>query len=131
MIPGKKQLARWARGVQRNLVVLYLAVRDPRFSWYIRALALLVISYALSPVDLIPDVIPVLGLLDDIIIVPLGIVLVLRLMPPPLLQDVRQKADAVVVTMKRSLAGALLVVALWAMLLAGVLWLVVSRIFAG
>ena len=128
---GKQQIFRWARSLRRNLVLLYLAVRDPRISWYIRALALLVISYALSPVDLIPDFIPVLGLLDDIIIVPLGILLVLRLIPPPLLQDLQQKADAVVVAMKRSLAGALMVIGLWVVLAAGILWLAISRISGG
>src|SRR5438128_1859442 len=71
---------------------LYLAARDPRTPWYARALALAVVAYAFSPIDLIPDPIPLLGYLDDLIIVPAGIALTLRLIPPEVLADARARA---------------------------------------
>ncbi len=72
----------------------YLAARDPRTPWYVKALALAVAGYALSPIDLIPDFIPVLGYLDDVIIVPIGIALVIRLVPPDVMADARRQAAA-------------------------------------
>jgi len=81
-----------ARGLKREVLVLWLAARDPRTPWYAKALALLVAGYALSPIDLIPDFIPVLGYLDDVILVPLGIWLTLRLLPAPLVRELRAVA---------------------------------------
>ncbi|QYY24832.1 YkvA family protein [Diaphorobacter sp. MNS-0] len=75
----------WARALKRDVLVVYLAARDPRNPWALRLLALAVAAYALSPIDLVPDFIPVLGYLDDLLIVPLGLALVLRLLPPPVL----------------------------------------------
>jgi len=74
------RLRRWARSVKRDVVALYLASRDPRVPWY-PALAIFVAGCALSPIDLIPDFIPLLGYLDDVLIVPLGILLVVRHVP--------------------------------------------------
>ena len=76
----------WARRLKRDLVALSLAARDPRTLWLAKALALAVIAYALSPIDLIPDFIPVLGYLDDLILVPLGLLAVARLIPPQVLE---------------------------------------------
>src|SRR5215471_19208344 len=76
------RLRGWAALIKRDVHALYLAARDPRVPWYAKALAAVVAGYALSPIDLIPDFIPVLGYLDDVILVPLGIVLVVRLIPP-------------------------------------------------
>jgi len=87
------QLRDWARRIKRDLVVLYLAVRDPRVPWYVKLLAGVVIAYALSPIDLIPDFIPVLGYLDDLVLVPLGLLLVIRLMPPGLIEQYRGEAE--------------------------------------
>lgn len=78
------QLKEWARDVKRDVHALYLAARDPRVPWVAKATAALVAAYALSPIDLIPDFIPVLGYLDDIVIVPLGIMAV-SLVPPKLM----------------------------------------------
>ena len=74
----------WARLIKRDVIALWIAARDPRVPWYAKALAMAVAAYALSPIDLIPDFIPVLGYLDDLVIVPLGILLVVRLVPAPL-----------------------------------------------
>src|SRR3546814_19345602 len=75
------RLRHWARTIRRDVVALYLAARDPRVPWYAKALAACVAAYALSPIDLIPDFIPVLGYLDDVILVPLGILLAVRHVP--------------------------------------------------
>ena len=85
---------RWAHIIKRDAHALYLAARDPRVPWYVKALAIVVAAYALSPIDLIPDFIPVLGYLDDLLIVPAGIVLVVRLTPPDILAEHRELATA-------------------------------------
>lgn len=84
----------WARTIKRDAHALYLAARDPRVPWYAKALALAVAAYAVSPIDLIPDFIPVIGYLDDLIIVPLGIALVIRLVPPEIMAEHRELAAA-------------------------------------
>lgn len=83
-------LRKWARTIKRDVHALYLCSRDPRVPWYAKALAIAVAGYALSPIDLIPDFIPVLGYLDDVIILPLGILLAVRLIPPDVLSDKRE-----------------------------------------
>ena len=83
----------WPRGMKRDVVAIYLAARDPRVPWYAKLVALSVAAYALSPIDLIPDFIPVIGYLDDLVIVPLGIALVRRLIPPALLEEHRRAAQ--------------------------------------
>ena len=91
------RLERWkeqARAVKRESYALYFACRDPRVPWYAKALAAVVVAYAFSPIDLIPDFIPVLGYLDDLLIVPLGIMLVIRLIPPEIMAEHRALATA-------------------------------------
>jgi uncharacterized membrane protein YkvA (DUF1232 family) len=85
---------RWARTIKRDAHALYLASRDPRVPWYAKAIAIAVAAYAASPMDLIPDFIPVIGYLDDLIIVPLGIALVIRLIPPEIMAEHRALATA-------------------------------------
>lgn len=87
------KLKTWARAIKRDVLALYLAARDPRIPWYAKVLALLVAGYAMSPIDLIPDFIPVLGYLDDVIIVPLGILLVVALVPAAVMAELRAKAE--------------------------------------
>src|SRR3979411_3442108 len=82
----------WAQRLKRDSHAIYLASRDARVPWYAKALALAVAAYALSPIDLIPDFIPVLGYLDDLIIVPLGILLVIKLIPADLMAEFRAEA---------------------------------------
>jgi uncharacterized membrane protein YkvA (DUF1232 family) len=84
----------WARVIKRDAHALYLAARDPRVPWYAKALAIAVAAYALSPIDLIPDFIPVLGYLDDLLIVPTGIALAVRLIPPDVMAEHRERATA-------------------------------------
>lgn len=85
-------LRQWAKTIKRDVTALWLAAHDPRTPWLAKLLALLVAAYALSPIDLIPDFIPVLGYLDDVILVPLGLLLVIRLIPPELMEEFRAAA---------------------------------------
>lgn len=94
---------------------VWLAARDPRTPWHVRLIALLIAAYALSPIDLIPDFIPVLGLVDDALIVPAGIWLIARLLPPGLFDEHRKEAAAAA-ERPASKAGLLIVVAIWAAL---------------
>jgi uncharacterized membrane protein YkvA (DUF1232 family) len=117
------RLKRWAKALKRDVVALWLAARDPRTPALAKVVAGMTAAYALSPIDLIPDFIPVLGYLDDLLIVPAGIWLALRLIPPPLMAELREAALAS--ERPRSLAGAVVVVLLWlgAVALFGWLWL--------
>jgi uncharacterized membrane protein YkvA (DUF1232 family) len=82
----------WAKTLKRDIVALWIAARDPRVPIYAKLVASAVAAYALSPIDLIPDFVPVLGYLDDLLIVPLGIMLAIRLMPAPLMAEFRAEA---------------------------------------
>jgi uncharacterized membrane protein YkvA (DUF1232 family) len=84
----------WARGLNRDGHAIYLASRDPRVPWHAKVLAIAVAAYALSPIDLIPDFIPIVGYLDDLVIVPLGIWLVVSLIPDEAMVECCTKADA-------------------------------------
>lgn len=86
------RLKAFAKHLKAELFALSIAARDPRTPWYARALALLILTYALSPIDLIPDFIPVLGQLDDLILVPAGLWLALRLIPPEVMSSARREA---------------------------------------
>jgi uncharacterized membrane protein YkvA (DUF1232 family) len=106
------RLKTWARGIKRDVVTVYFAARDPQAPLGVRILAGIVAAYALSPIDLIPDFIPVLGYLDDLLIVPLGLLLVMRLMPEEVLCNARAKADALLAN-PRSLWAAACFVLIW------------------
>jgi uncharacterized membrane protein YkvA (DUF1232 family) len=86
-------LREWARALKRETLALYFAARDPRTPWSAKLLAGFVVAYALSPIDLIPDFIPVLGYLDDLVLLPAGIWLALRFVPPQVLAEARRRAD--------------------------------------
>ena len=102
----------WARLIKRDVLALWIAARDPRVPWIAKALATAVAAYALSPIDLIPDFVPVLGYLDDLVIVPLGILLVVSLIPPGLMAEFRAQA-AVLAVRPRSITAAIVIVLLW------------------
>jgi uncharacterized membrane protein YkvA (DUF1232 family) len=108
----------WARLIKRDVIALWIAARDPRVPWFAKALAMAVAAYALSPIDLIPDFVPVLGYLDDLVIVPLGILLVVALIPAALMAEFRGRAVALAAR-PRSTAAAAIIVLIW--IAAGVL----------
>jgi len=116
------KLKEWARAIKRDVHTVYLAARDPRVPWYAKALALCVAAYALSPIDLIPDFIPVLGYLDDLIIVPLGILAVVQLIPPEIMAEHRAPAGT---ASQRpiSRSGAVVIVLIWIASIAIIAWL--------
>lgn len=102
----------WAHRIKRDVVTVYFAARNPETPHLVRLLALAVAAYALSPIDLIPDFIPVLGYLDDLLIVPIGLIVVLRLLPPHILALSREQA-ATTLERPRSVIAAVLIVAVW------------------
>jgi uncharacterized membrane protein YkvA (DUF1232 family) len=120
-----KRLKEWARAIKLDVVALWLAARDPGVKWLVKAAAAAVAAYALSPIDLIPDFIPILGYLDDLLIVPLGIMLVVRLIPHLIMADLRAKAGEQ--GKLTSMAGLVAVLTVWSVAIAVVAWLVWTR----
>lgn len=116
------RLKEWARRLRLDSHALYLSARDPRTPWYAKALAAAVAAYALSPIDLIPDFIPVLGQLDDLLIVPAGLWLAVRLIPPAVLTEHRAAAAAAL-DRPVSRIAALAIVALWIAAIALTAWI--------
>jgi uncharacterized membrane protein YkvA (DUF1232 family) len=106
------KLKQWARALKRDAYAVYFAARDPRVPWHAKAVGIAVAAYALSPIDLIPDFIPVLGYLDELIILPLGIALAVKLIPPELMAEHRARAEAAQ-DRPVSFAAAVAIVLLW------------------
>jgi len=123
-----------ARNLKRDVVAMALALRDPRVPWYAKLVGACVVAYALSPIDLIPDFVPVLGLLDDLVLVPLGLLLVLRLIPADILAEHRIAAFAIV-ERPVSRAGAVAVIVVWVLATALVVswagWAFGVKLFGG
>jgi len=115
----------WARLIKRDVVALWIAAQDRRTPVLAKLVAGAVAAYALSPIDLIPDFIPILGYLDDLVIVPLGILLAVRLVPPSLMQEFRDQASARERPVSR--AGQIAIISLWLLALALVAWLLWRR----
>ena len=116
-----QRLKIWAAALKREVMTLWFACRDPRTPWYARVLTMLIVTYALSPIDLIPDFIPVLGYLDELILLPAGIYLVLKLVPAEALADARARAQAWVDSRKpkpRNWIAAAVIMLVWV----AVLW---------
>jgi uncharacterized membrane protein YkvA (DUF1232 family) len=111
-----------ARPLKSEVHAVYLAARDPRTPWYAKALAVCVAGYALSPIDLIPDFVPVLGYLDDVVIVPLGILAVVKLIPPAVMVESRAAA-ALAAEKPASRTAAVVIVLIWAASIALTGWL--------
>jgi uncharacterized membrane protein YkvA (DUF1232 family) len=117
------RLREWARGIKRDVHALYLAARDPRVPWIAKIAAMAVAAYALSPIDLIPDFIPVVGYLDDVIIVPAGILLAVKLIPPELMREFRAAATSAAGERALGKRGAAAIVLLWiASAFAAIIW---------
>ncbi len=112
-----KPLRQHLRDLQSETYAVYLACRDPRVPWYARALGIAVLAYFLSPIDLIPDPIPVIGYLDDLIIVPVGIFLFLKMIPPAVMAECRQKAQGAILEGKANWYAAAVIVGIWLFLL--------------
>ena len=121
-MPASARLREWARSIKIDAHAVYLAARDPRVPWYAKVVAVCIAAYALSPIDLIPDFIPVLGYLDELIILPLGIMLVVYLVPREIMAEHRITASMAQMQ-PRSAAGAIFIVALWIAFTAFAGWL--------
>jgi len=113
-------LKRWARAIKRDTLATYFAVQDERTPWFAKAVGVVVVAYALSPIDLIPDFIPVLGYLDDVILVPAGLWLVIHLVPRAVMEECRTRAEASSARPQSRLAGPVIVL----------IWLVVAALGA-
>lgn len=115
----------WARHLKKETHALYHAYRDPRVPWYAKLLAIFVVAHTLSPIDLIPDFIPVLGYLDDLIITPLGLALLLKMIPEEVMVEARRKAQISMDAKDPSRLGLIIVLAVWVLaVLLVVLWIV-------
>jgi uncharacterized membrane protein YkvA (DUF1232 family) len=118
----KARLERLAKLAKRDGIALYLATRDPRVAWWVKAFAVLVAAYVLSPIDLIPDFIPVLGFLDELILLPLAVGLIVRAIDPAVMEELRAKAGRIA-ERPQSRLGAVLILCIWALLIGLVAWL--------
>jgi uncharacterized membrane protein YkvA (DUF1232 family) len=118
------KLKAWAKRIKRQLFMLYFAYKDVRVTWYAKLFAACVVAYAFSPIDLIPDFIPILGYLDDVILVPLGIMAALKMIPKAVLSDCEAKAEELMTKGKPKnwVVGSLILV-IWGAFL---LWLTVK-----
>ena len=116
------RLKSWAHALKRDVIALWLAARDPRVRWYAKALSVAVAAYALSPIDLIPDFIPVLGYFDDLLIVPLGVWATIKLIPEPIMADLRAKALGQ--RKPTSIGGLVAIVFIWLAAIALTIWFV-------
>jgi len=114
LVAGWKQRA---RQLKTDAYALYLACRDPRVPWYVKLLAGCVVAYAFSPIDLIPDFVPVLGYLDDLVLVPLGVALVIKLIPVSIMEECRIEAK-VAIDRPTNWAAAVVVIAMWLLIAA-------------
>ena len=122
---------RHARHLRLEAYALYLACRDPRVPWYTRAFAACVVGYAFSPIDIIPDPIPVLGYLDDLALVPLGVLAARRMIPKPVLDECRERAKAVMQQDKPvNRVSAPIIVLLWILAIGAVIWFLARKLAA-
>lgn len=113
-VPFLEELKQRARLLKAETYSLYLAARDPRTPWYAKLLVAGIVAYALSPIDLIPDFIPVLGYLDDLVLIPLGIILALKLIPPQIMAECRTRAQATIRNGKpASRVAAAVIIVIW------------------
>ena len=107
-------LKQWAKRLKTETYALYLAYKDPRVPWYAKTFTACVVGYAFSPIDLIPDPIPILGYLDDLVLIPVGIWLALRMIPAPVMAECREKARAIIKQGKPvNRVAAAVIIAIW------------------
>lgn len=122
-----EQCKQWARAIKRDTFALALACRDQRVPWYAKATAACVVAYAFSPIDLIPDFIPILGYVDDLLLVPLGIIFVVRMIPPEVMQDLREQAQSLSQNKPKNWIGGAFIISIWLLLGAWILWYFARR----
>jgi uncharacterized membrane protein YkvA (DUF1232 family) len=115
-----------ARALRDEAFAVYLAAKDPRTPWYAKALVFFVVAHTFSPIDLIPDFIPVLGYLDDLIITPGGLWLAVRLIPPDVLAEARATVASQGVDRRVGIVGAVLIISAWIIMAAVVLYFILS-----
>ena len=117
-----EKIRAWAKHLKRQIFVLYYAYRDERVPWYVKLFTACVVAYAFSPIDLIPDFIPILGFLDDIIILPIGIMFALRMIPKEVISDCEVKVDKMEKNVKpKNWIAGLLIISIWIVI---ILWLI-------
>jgi uncharacterized membrane protein YkvA (DUF1232 family) len=120
------QLKDRVRELKRDAYAIYIAARDPRTPWYVRAVIFFVVAHTLSPIDLIPDFIPVLGYLDDLLITPGGIWLAVRLIPAEVLEEARATAAACGVDRNLGKVGAVIIISVWIPAAIGIVYYILS-----
>lgn len=118
-----EKLKAYAHALKTETYAIYLAARDPRTPWYAKALIFFVVAHTFSPIDLIPDFIPVLGYLDDLIITPGGIWLAVRLIPPEVLEEARATAATRGVDRRLGIMGATIIILVWIVAIIGAVYL--------
>jgi uncharacterized membrane protein YkvA (DUF1232 family) len=123
-----KNIQEWrqkAKALKQELRALYRACKDPRTPWYAKAVGLCVVGYALSPIDLIPDPIPILGYMDDLILLPLGIVAVRKMIPAAVLNECRERARELAEKKEKNWIAAGVIIAVWVIVAIWIIrWLV-------
>jgi uncharacterized membrane protein YkvA (DUF1232 family) len=125
-----EQLISRARALKKEVHAVYLAAKDPRTPWFAKAFISFIVAYTVSPIDLIPDFIPILGYLDDLVIVPLGVALAILMIPPEVLDEARENVKQAQGPERNvEIAGMTLIVLLWIGILAIIYRLITSASF--
>ena len=112
--------SRWkekAKKLKQEIYALYLAYKDPRVSWYAKIFIVILVGYAISPIDLIPDFIPIIGYLDDLILLPLGIILVIKMIPKEVMEECREESTKGIKDKKIAVIGLIIIISIWVVLL--------------
>ncbi|MFB5195295.1 YkvA family protein [Neobacillus sp. KR4-4] len=122
MVKHPNKWKEFIQNIKQNIYIVYLAYRHPKTPWYAKAFSLLIVAYALSPIDLIPDFIPVLGYLDEVILLPLGILGVFTLIPNQVLQECRVMASRTPIMLRKNWAAAIVILLVWISLATTVLF---------
>ena len=119
-----EKIKAWAKNLKRQLFILYFAYRDERIPWYVKLFTACIVAYAFSPIDLIPDFIPILGYLDDVIILPLGIMFALKMIPKDVISDCEVKANEMMKNGKPKnwIVGSLIIF-IWSVI---ILWIILN-----
>jgi uncharacterized membrane protein YkvA (DUF1232 family) len=124
----KEQWKQKAKKMQSEVLALYLAYKEPGVPWYAKLWVLIVVGYAFSPIDLIPDFIPILGYLDDFVLIPLGVVIAIKMIPQPIMEEARIMAETMVIRPKSQIV-AIFIVVIWLMMFVWILYIVKGIIF--